>query len=74
LGVVLTHDRKVFAYTSRKLKPHEVNYPTHDLELAAIVFTMKKWQHNLYEVEYKVFLENKSLKYILTQKDLNLRQ
>jgi hypothetical protein len=39
---VLKQDKKVFAYTSRKLKPHEVNYPIQDLELAAIIFALKK--------------------------------
>jgi hypothetical protein len=67
-------DRKVIAYASRKLKPHDVNYPTHDLELAAIVFALKKWRHYLCGVEYEVFTDHKSLKYIFTQKDLNLRQ
>jgi hypothetical protein len=43
LGAVLMQDRKVIAYTARKLKPHEVNYPMHDLELGAIVFALKKW-------------------------------
>jgi hypothetical protein len=74
LGVVLLQDRKVIAYASQKLKPHEVNYPTHDLELAAIVFALKKWRHYLYGAEYEVFTDHKSLKYIFTQKDLNLRQ
>jgi hypothetical protein len=67
-------DQKVIAYASRKLKPHEINYPTHNLEVAAIVFALKKWRHYLYGVEYEVFTDHKSLKYIFTQKDLNLRQ
>ena len=41
LGCVLMQEGKVVAYASRKLKPHEKNYPTHDLELAAIVFALK---------------------------------
>ncbi|KAG8501254.1 hypothetical protein CXB51_003412 [Gossypium anomalum] len=41
LGCVLMQGGKVIAYASRKLKPHEKNYPTHDLELAAIVFALK---------------------------------
>jgi hypothetical protein len=48
LGCVLMQDRKVIAYGSRQLKPHEVNYPTHDLELAAVVFGLKKWRQFLY--------------------------
>ncbi|GJU39494.1 retrotransposon protein, putative, ty3-gypsy subclass [Tanacetum coccineum] len=39
----------VIAYASRQLKPYEVNYPTHDLELAAVVFALKIWRHYLYE-------------------------
>ena len=43
LGCVLMQDEKVVAYASRQLKPHEQNYPTHDLELAAVVFALKIW-------------------------------
>ena len=62
------------AYASRQLKPHEQNYPTHDLELAAIVFALKIWRHYLYGEKCRIFTNHKSLKYLLTQKDLNLRQ
>ncbi|XP_057774999.1 uncharacterized mitochondrial protein AtMg00860-like [Salvia miltiorrhiza] len=41
LGCVLLQDRKVIAYTSHQLKPHEINYPTHDLELATVVHALK---------------------------------
>ena len=47
LGCVLMQEGKVVAYASRQLKPHEKNYPTHDLELAAIVFVLKIWRHYL---------------------------
>ena len=43
LGCVLMQDGKVVAYASRQLKTHEQNYPTHDLELAAVVFALKIW-------------------------------
>jgi hypothetical protein len=72
-GAVLMWVRKVIAYASRELKPHEIDYPTYDLELAAIIFALKKWWHYLYGVQYEVFTNHKSLKYITTQKDLNLR-
>ena len=49
LGCMLMQHRKVVAYTSRHLKPHEKNYPTHDLELAAIVFALKIWRCYLYD-------------------------
>jgi hypothetical protein len=74
LGAILMQNRKVITYASRKLKLHEINYPTHDLGLAAIVFVLKKWRHYLYGAKYEVFTDHKSLKYIFTQKDLNLRQ
>ena len=47
LGYVLMHSGRVVAYGSRQLKNHEQNYPTHDMELAAIVFAMKIWRHYL---------------------------
>ena len=54
------------AYGSRQLKNHEQNYPTHDMELAAIVFSLKIWRHYLYGEHFEVFLDDKSLKYIFT--------
>ena len=67
-------NERVIAYTSRQLKNHETNYPTHDLELAAVVFALKIWRHYLYGETCQVFTDHKSLKYLLTQKELNLRQ
>ena len=67
-------DEKVVAYASRHLKPDEQNYPTHDLELAAIVFALTLWRHYLYGEKCRIYTDHKSLKYILTQKELNLRQ
>ena len=67
-------DDKVIAYASRQLKPHEQNYPTHDLELAAIVHALKIWRHHLYGLVCDMYTDHKSLKYIFTQKELNLRQ
>ncbi|CAH9119792.1 unnamed protein product [Cuscuta europaea] len=74
LGCVLMQNGKVVAYASRQLKTHEVNYPTHDLELAAVVFALKLWRHYLYGAQCKVYTDHKSLKYIFTQKELNMRQ
>jgi len=74
LGCVLMQQGKVIAYASRQLRTHEKNYPTHDLELAAVVFALKLWRHYLYGVPCKVFTDHKSLKYIFTQRDLNMRQ
>jgi len=54
----------VIAYASRQLKKHEENYPTHDLELAAIVFTLKVWRHHLYGAQFDLFSDHKSLKYL----------
>jgi hypothetical protein len=73
-GCVLMQDGKVIAYASRQLKMHEQNYPTHDLELAAVVFALKIWRHHLYGESCDIFTDHKNLKYIFTQKDLNLRQ
>ncbi|KAL0295928.1 UNVERIFIED_CONTAM: Retrovirus-related Pol polyprotein from transposon.6 [Sesamum radiatum] len=74
LGCVLMQHGKVIAYASRQLRPHEINYPTHDLELAAIVHALKIWRHYLYGETFQIFTDHKSLKYIPTQKELNLRQ
>ena len=74
LGCVLMQNGKVIAYASRQLKPHEKNYPTHDLELAAVIFALKIWRHYLYGVRCEIYTDHQSLKYIYTQKELNLRQ
>ena len=74
LGCVLMQSERVVAYGSRQLKNHEQNYPTHDLELATIVFSLKIWRHYLYDEQFEVFSDHKSLRYIFTQQDLNMRQ
>lgn len=65
---------RVIAYASRQLKVHEKNYPTHDLELAVVVLALKIWRHYLYGVHVGIFTDHKSLQYVVTQKELNLRQ
>ena len=74
LGCVLMQNVKVVAYASRQLKKHEKNYPTHDLELAAVVFALKIWRHYLYGEPCEIYTDHKSLQYIFKQRDLNLRQ
>ena len=73
LGCVLMQSGRVVAYGSRQLKNNEQNYPTHDLDLAANVFALKIWHHYLYGKQFEVFSDQKSLKYIFTQQDLNMR-
>jgi len=74
LGCVLIQDRRVVAYSSRQLRTHEKDYPTHDLELAAIVFALKIWRHYVYGGKFEIFSDHKSLKYLFDQKELNMRQ
>jgi hypothetical protein len=74
LGCVLMQDNRVIAYASRALRPHEQNYPTHDLELAAVVHALKIWRHYLMGAHCNIYTDHKSLKYIFTQVDLNMRQ
>jgi hypothetical protein len=74
LGCVLMQEGKVVMYSSRQLKVHEKNYPTHDLVLAAVVHALKTWRHYLYGHKCDVYTDHKSLKYIFTQSELNMRQ
>ncbi|TYK23813.1 pol protein [Cucumis melo var. makuwa] len=74
LGCVLMQQGRVVDYASRQLKSHEQNYPTHDLELVAVVFALKIWRHYLYGEKIQIFTDHKSLKYFCTQKELNMRQ
>jgi hypothetical protein len=73
LECVLMQEGKVVAYASRQLKKHEENYPTHDLELAAIVLALKIWRHYLMENKCELYTDHKSLKYFFTQTELNMR-
>ena len=73
-GCVLMQSERVVASGSRQLKSHEQNYPTHDMKLAGIVFTLKILCHYLYGEQFEVYSDHKSLKYIFTQRDLNMRQ
>ncbi|KAL4323314.1 hypothetical protein GQ457_11G026620 [Hibiscus cannabinus] len=73
-GCVLMQEGRVVAYASRQLKVHEKNYPTHDIELAALVFALRIRRHYLYGERCTIYTDHKSLKYLMTQKELNLRQ
>jgi hypothetical protein len=64
----------VVSYTSCQLRKHEENYPTHDLELATSMHTLTIWRHYLISHRCEIYSDHKSLKYIFTQTDLNLRQ
>jgi ribonuclease HI len=74
LGCILMQDSHMVAYASRQLRKHEAHYPTHDLELAAVVHALKIWRHYLMGKRCEVYTDHKSLKYIFTQSNLNLRQ
>jgi hypothetical protein len=74
LGCVLMQDGRVIAYASRQLKEHENRYPTHNLELAAVVHALKIWRHYLIGNKCDIYTNHKSLKYFFTQEDLNMRQ
>jgi len=65
---------KFIAYASQQLKIQEKNYPTHDLELAAVAFALNIWRHYIYDVHVDVFTDHKNLEYVFKQKDQNLRQ
>ncbi|WVZ63455.1 hypothetical protein U9M48_013086 [Paspalum notatum var. saurae] len=73
LGCVPMREGKVIAYASRRLRKHEVNYPTHDLELATLCM-LKIWRHYLFGNKCEIYTDHKSLKYIFTQNELNMRQ
>uniref|UniRef100_A0A2N9F8N8 Reverse transcriptase n=1 Tax=Fagus sylvatica TaxID=28930 RepID=A0A2N9F8N8_FAGSY len=74
LGCVLMQNGKFVAYASRQLKTYEQNYPTQDLELAAVIFALKIWRHYLYGESFEIYTDHKSLKYLFSQKELNMRQ
>ena len=74
LGGVLTQEGHVITYESRKLKIHENNYATYDLELVAVIDALKMWRHHLIGRKFVLMTDNKWLKYLLDQPNLNARQ
>jgi hypothetical protein len=74
LGCLLMQNGNVIAYASRQLKLYKQNYPTHDLELAVVMFALKIWRNYLYGEKCEIYTDHKSLKYFFTQKEFNMRQ
>jgi hypothetical protein len=74
LGCVVMQEGHVIAYSSHQLRPHEEHYPTHDLELATMVHALRTWRFYLLGNVAHIYTDHKSLKYIFTQADLNMRQ
>ena len=64
LGCVLMQNGRVIAYASRKLRKHEENCSTYDLELATVIFALKIWRHYLYGEKCQIYTDHKSLQYI----------
>jgi hypothetical protein len=71
---VLSQNGYVVCYESRKLKEHERNYATHDLELVAIVHALKMWRHYLMGKMIELRTNHNGLKYLFEQPTLNVRQ
>jgi hypothetical protein len=67
LGCILMQEGRVIAYASQQLRRHRLNYPTHDLELAIVVYALKIWRHYLCGQRCDIYTDHKSLKYIFTQ-------
>ena len=74
VGVVLMQDGRVIAYESRKLKDHELNYATHDLELVAVVHALVRWRHFLLGHRFELHSDHSTLQYIFTQPNQNVLQ
>jgi hypothetical protein len=67
-------NNRIIAYAPRALWNHEQNYPTHDLELEVVIHALKIWRHHLMGATCNTYTDHKSLNYIFTQADLNMRQ
>jgi hypothetical protein len=74
LGCVLMQEGRVISYSLQQLRCHEEHYPTHDLELAAVMLALRTWRHYLLANVVHIYKDHKSLTYIFTQPDLNMRQ
>ena len=73
LDCILMKHGKVVTHAFRQLMVHVKNYPNHDLELVAVVFSLKIWRHYRYRVHVDMYTSHKSLHYVFTQKELNLQ-
>ena len=74
IGAVLMQDGWPISFESRKLKNHELNYPTHNLELAVVVHALVRWRHFLLGHRFELHSDHRSLQYIFMQPNLNARQ
>ena len=74
LGGVLKQEGHVISYDSRKLKIHEKNYATYDLELNSIIHALKMWFHHLIGRRFFLMFDNISLKYLFDQQNMNARK
>ena len=74
LGGVLLQNDHAICYKSQKLKEHEQNYRTNDIEIASITHALRMWRHYLMGRKFFLMTENMSLKYLFDQSDLNARQ
>ena len=71
---MLIKNGKVITYASRQLNIYEKNYPTHDLELVAVMFALKIWYHYLYGSHLDILIDHKSLQFVFNQKEFNFIQ
>jgi hypothetical protein len=74
LGGVLIQEGHMICYESQKLKEHERNYVTHDLEFAAVIHALKMWRHYIMGKNFLLLTDNSRVKYMFNQLDLNARQ
>src|ERR1041385_8177223 len=74
LGCVLRQERKVIAYGSHQLRAHEDKYPTHELELAVVMYALKLWRQYLVGNRCEIYTDHQSLKYLFTKPELYLHQ
>jgi hypothetical protein len=74
LGGVLSQNGFVISYELGKLKEHEKQYDTHDLEFVAIVHALRKWRHYLMGKRFELRIDHNGLKYLFDQPNLNARQ
>lgn len=72
-GCVLIQHGRVVAYGFRQLKPYKDNYVAQDLKLVTIIFVLKIWHYYLYGQTFEIYMNYKSLKYLFSHKELNMR-
>ena len=71
LGAILSQEGRPVAFFSEKLYESRSKWSTYELELYALVQTLKHWEHYLVQREFMLFTNHQALQFINSQNAIN---